>query len=77
MRPHDIDIRRESSSESAFSAVVSHVHAIGPVVRLELRRSDDSELIEAELTRERYDELLLKSGEQVFIKPRNLRLFLQ
>ncbi len=77
VRPHDIDIRRESNGESAFSAVVSHVHSIGPVVRLELRRSDDSEMIEAELTRERYDELLLKSGEQVFIKPRNLRLFLQ
>jgi sulfate transport system ATP-binding protein len=77
VRPHDIDIQREAYGVPAFRAVVSHIHPIGPVVRLELRREDESELIEAELTRERFKELDLKNGEQVYVRPRNLRLFLE
>ena len=77
VRPHDIDIQREGNGVAAFRAVVSHIHPIGPVVRLELRREDQTELIEAELTRERFRELALQTGEHVFVRPRNLRVFLQ
>jgi sulfate transport system ATP-binding protein len=76
VRPHDIDIQREANGGSAFKAVVSFIHPIGPVVRLELRREDDSELIEAEVTRERFRELDLRDGEAVYIKPRALKVFL-
>jgi len=77
VRPHDIDIQREGNGVAAFRAVVSHILPIGPVVRLELRREDQTELIEAELTRERFRELALQTGEHVFVRPRNLRVFLQ
>jgi len=76
VRPHDIDIQREADGNGAFKAVVNHIHPIGPVVRLELKREDESELIEAELTRERFKELNLLNGEQVYVRPRNLRVFL-
>jgi len=77
VRPHDIDIQREANGVAAFKAVVNHIHPIGPVVRLELRREDESELIEAELTRERFRELNLQNGDLVYVRPRNLRVFLQ
>lgn len=77
VRPHDIEIRRQAEGDSAFRAIVSHIHPIGPVVRLELRREGDTEVVEAELTRERFRELALQAGEYVFIKPHNPRLFLQ
>jgi sulfate transport system ATP-binding protein len=77
VRPHDIDIQREANGGAAFKAVVNHIHPIGPVVRLELGREDESELIEAELTRERFRELNLRTGEYVYVRPRNLRVFLQ
>ena len=76
VRPHDIDIQREADGNGAFKAVVNHIHPIGPVVRLELKREDESELIEAELTREHFRELNLLNGEQVYVRPRNLRVFL-
>ena len=76
VRPHDIDILRDNSNGAAFRAVINHVHSIGPVVRLELSRENDSELIEAELTREQFQQLNFSEGEQVFIKPRSLRVFL-
>jgi len=78
VRPHDIDIQKQPNGAApAFEAVVSYIHAIGPVVRLELQRADNTELIEAELTSERFRELALNEGEHVFIYPRNVRVFLQ
>ena len=76
VRPHDIDIQRTSNKDT-LPVVVSDIHAIGPIVRLELERHDASEIIEAELTRERFTELNLVRGEKVFIRPRKLRVFLQ
>ena len=76
VRPHDIEILKERSSEPSFEAVVSYVHAIGPLVRLELERADHTELVEAELTRERFKELNIAEGARVFVQPRNVRVFL-
>ncbi|MDR2218960.1 MAG: TOBE-like domain-containing protein, partial [Methylobacillus sp.] len=76
VRPHDIDIRRAPENGSTFAATVAHIHSIGPIVRLELARADTAEYIEAELTRERFRELQLREGEQIFVKPRSLRVFL-
>lgn len=53
------------------------MRGVGSLVRLELERVDCDEVIEAELTRERYDELELREGERVFVRPRNLRVFLK
>jgi sulfate transport system ATP-binding protein len=77
VRPHDIEIRRTPENGSTFAATVVHIHAIGPIVRLELARADAAEYVEAELTRERFRELALKEGEQVFVKPRSLRVFIE
>ena len=75
-RPHDIEIERQGGGGSVIEAVVRHVHAVGPLVRLELKRPDTGDLIEAELSRDRYRELSLKVGERVFVRPRNLRVFI-
>ena len=77
VRPHDIEIEKQPrKNQAGFTAVVSYVHAIGPLVRVELQRSGEKDLIEAELTQERYRELAISHGENVFIYPRNVRVFL-
>jgi len=53
----------------------AYVHAVGPLVRLELQRTDHTEIIEAELTQERYKELAITQGDKVFVYPRNVRVF--
>jgi sulfate/thiosulfate transport system ATP-binding protein len=77
IRPHDIDILRHPDGNSSFQAKISFIHAIGPNVRLELERNDINAQVEVELTRERFDHLKLNEGETVYLKPRNLRVFLQ
>ncbi len=72
VRPHDIDIENAPMAGS-IEATVQDVHAIGPIVRIELAHA--SELIEVELTRERADTLRLQSGRPVWLKPRQVRVF--
>ena len=77
IRPHDIDVQKvKNSTAPAFEAKVNYIHAIGSLVRLELQQLGKEEIIEAELTQERFRELGLITGEQVFIYPRNVRVFL-
>lgn len=77
VRPHDIEVQRQRNGSETIEAIVRHVSAVGPVVRLELERQDNGELLQAELTRERYQEMALRTGEQVHVKPRKLQVFLE
>ena len=62
VRPHDIDIERGLIA-GGIEATVQDVHAIGPLVRVELAHA--SELVEVELTRERANVLRLVRGQAV------------
>ncbi len=76
VRPHDIEILRYPDGTS-IQAKISYIHAVGPIVHLELKRLDTNAHVEVELTRERFDSLKLNEGETVFLRPHNLRVFLQ
>jgi len=77
VRPYDIEINRSRQVSEEIEAVVRRIQGAGAVARFELERLDNREIIEAELTKERYRELGLRSGEKVFVKPRNMRVFAQ
>ncbi|MFZ4537440.1 sulfate/molybdate ABC transporter ATP-binding protein [Propionivibrio sp.] len=72
VRPHDIDIEHLQVA-GGLEATVQNVHAIGPLVRVELAHA--SELIEVELTRDRAVALNLAKGQQVWLKPRQVKVF--
>ena len=72
VRPHDIDIEHAPIAGS-LEATVQDVHAIGPLVRVELAHA--SELVEVELTRERANILRLTRGQAVWLKPRQVKVF--
>ena len=72
VRPHDIDIEL-SAVAGGLEATVADVHAIGPLVRVDL--THDAELIEVELTRERAIVLDLAKGQRVWLKPRQVKVF--
>jgi sulfate transport system ATP-binding protein len=75
LRPHEIDLSPEPQG-SIGAALVSSIFTVGPMVRIELEREGGEDgLVEVELTRERYLQSPLTLGTRVFIKPRNLRVF--
>ncbi|MDT3671627.1 MAG: sulfate ABC transporter ATP-binding protein [Aromatoleum sp.] len=72
VRPHDIELDAAPIS-GGMKALVSHVHRIGPLVRVELEH--EAEMIEVELTRERAATLDLAAGRTVWFKPRQAKVF--
>ncbi|HLL89901.1 MAG TPA: TOBE-like domain-containing protein [Tepidisphaeraceae bacterium] len=78
VRPHDVEVSRERDNGSTFPATVEHVAFAGPLVNVTLRRQGGGDgVIEAALTRDRYKELALKPAEQVHLKFKNARVFVE
>ena len=76
VRPHDLEILKEQNENSAFEATIKYINLLGSLVRLELEKDDNAEIINAELTREKYLNLNLEVGSKVFVHPKNIRIFL-
>jgi sulfate transport system ATP-binding protein len=74
VRPHELEIERRPQNGSAVAARVVRIQSAGPVVRVELASEEDSP-INVELTHDQYRGLALKSGEAVFVKVREARVF--
>ena len=74
IRPHDIELSQDAGN-ALDQGQIGHVHAIGPIVRLELNRRTATDPIEVVMTKERYRLLGLNPGDTVYIKPRRMAVF--
>ena len=77
VRTYDFDLAREPGNGAMIGAVVRHVRAFGAMVRLDLDRDDTGELLEVELTRERYEVIGVLPGERAWLAPRQARVFVR
>ncbi|HYE16987.1 MAG TPA: sulfate ABC transporter ATP-binding protein [Tepidisphaeraceae bacterium] len=76
VRPHDVEIFRDApATDGVIGATVEHVGFAGSVVNVSLKRQDTAEVVDAEITRDRYRELALRPAEQVYVRVRNARVF--
>lgn len=77
VRPHDIEVDRVKNGESALAAHIIHIVSIGPIVRLELAHDDNANknLVQVEISKDRFRTLQLEKGDRVFVTPRKLDLF--
>ncbi len=77
VRPHDIEISRRQDHEFTILAQITHISTAGAMVRIELKRCDNGEFVEAQINRNRYLELGLQNRESVFIKRQNPQIFVE
>ena len=75
VRPHDIDISATPQDNTSLLVEVKLIRAIGSVVRVEVAADGSSELIEIELSRERFEASPLITGAKAYIRPRQFRVF--
>ncbi|MET3116593.1 sulfate transport system ATP-binding protein [Undibacterium sp. GrIS 1.8] len=75
VRPHELEIDRYSPGADGLVVQLRRVHSIGPLAQLELERDDNGDLLEAMISSERYNQLKLKVGEILVVKPRRLAVF--
>ena len=74
VRPHDLEVTRQSDGRPAWLAKVRRSTPLGGLVRLELNLLDGTSLL-VQMTRERGMELRLQDGENIFVVPRDLKVF--
>ncbi len=77
VRTYDVELTPAPSGTSSLEAVVRHVRAFGPVVRLELDLVEGGKTIEAHVARERFDALALGKGQRVYVSATNVRVSAQ
>jgi sulfate/thiosulfate transport system ATP-binding protein len=75
VRTYDVELAPAPSGALALEAVVRHVRAFGPVVRLELDLVEGGRTIEAHLPRDRFEALGLSRGQRVYVSPTHVRVF--
>ena len=76
VRPHDIQIEKEEADNETVAAKIMYIHIVGPIVQIELKREDNDEYLEAELTKEHYKDLEIQKGDIVYVRPKQLKVFI-
>ena len=75
VRPHELEVSPLQSDSVGLPARIERIVPMGAFVRLELYREDSDDLIEAEILRERLQQLGLNEGDRVSLEPRQMRVF--
>ena len=75
VRPHQLDISRHRNGQPTWPARVTRINAAGIQVRVDLLLLEEDRTVEVILTQERFNELGLKNGEDVYVKPKELKVF--
>jgi sulfate/thiosulfate transport system ATP-binding protein len=77
IRPHDVELGSSPDGSGSLQAVVRHVRAFGPLVRLELDLVDGDRTIEAHIPRAKFEALGVVKGGRVYVSPTSVRVFAQ
>jgi sulfate transport system ATP-binding protein len=72
-RPYELELTREEHGDG-FWATLRHVNPAGAVVKLELE-DGESRVVQVEATREQFEGLHPHAGERLYVKPRQVRIF--
>ena len=76
VRPHHLAVERVKQAEDSIPAIVKFFHSVGPVVYIEMKLQDSDEYVEAEVSKANFAELNLKTGEVVYVRPKEVRVFI-
>jgi sulfate transport system ATP-binding protein len=75
VRPHLLDIHLEPNGKASFPAAITHIHAAGPKVKIELC-SRWGDQVQVEIDHDRFRALGLECGTQVYLSPRENKVFI-
>ncbi len=74
IRPHQLEIDRVDRGEGQFRARVARVNPAGPLVKVDLV-AEWGDPVRVEVPQDRYRALALEVGGDVFVRPRDMRIF--
>jgi len=74
VRPYDLDIANIQNGRPSFRATVGRIHSAGATVRVELIAAT-GEHLSADVPHQRFEDLAISAGSEVFVTPRTIRVF--
>jgi sulfate/thiosulfate transport system ATP-binding protein len=74
VRPHALEITRNPNGQNHFRATTKHINAAGPLVKVEVVTEWGAQ-VHVEMPRERFRDLALSKGEEVYVTPKDLAVF--
>ena len=74
VRPYEFDISHINPGSGSLSARILRIQSAGPNVKIELMTADGT-LLNVEISHERRHELVLLEGQEVFVTPKQARIF--
>jgi sulfate transport system ATP-binding protein len=76
VRPHQLDLTRHAAGDgSTWRGKIVRIHGAGVQVRLDLEMHPDKRPAEVLLPRERFVELNPVVGEEIFVRPKEVKVF--
>ncbi len=75
VRAHEFDLTRERPHAEAFRARVLQAAAVGAAAKLTLAADGQDAPVQVEISRDRFRELALAPGDEVFVAPRQWHVF--
>jgi sulfate transport system ATP-binding protein len=76
VRPHLLEIEHQRNGGDNFHAKVTHINAAGPLVKVDLM-TDWGDPVHVELSHGKYLALGLKREDEVFVRPRERKVFVE
>jgi sulfate transport system ATP-binding protein len=74
-RPHELDLNRYPNGQPSLRGRVQRVNAAGVQVRIDVLLVEEDRPIEVVLSQERFNDLALRQGETVYVKPLAIKVF--
>jgi len=74
-RPHELEVDRVDRNGGGFWATLRYANTAGAIVKLEL--GTDERVVHVETTREQYEALHPTTGERLYVRPRQVRVFVE
>jgi sulfate transport system ATP-binding protein len=75
VRPHELDIDRMRNGPGTLGARIVHINPAGSVVKVRLIAEEFGLMVNVDISPERYANLRLKPGDQVYVSPKKARMF--
>jgi sulfate transport system ATP-binding protein len=76
VRPHELDIDLSSQGPSSLKARVIHIYPAGSMVKVHVAAKELDSNIQVDVTPDRFSQLGITVGADVFVSPRRVRVFL-
>ncbi|MDR1190741.1 MAG: sulfate/molybdate ABC transporter ATP-binding protein [Verrucomicrobiales bacterium] len=75
IRPHEFSVSKTAGAKPTLTVTLKHIQPVGAIIRLEVTRQDNAEILDVELSREEYRGVDPEVGDTLYLTPQRLQVY--